>query len=247
MHTTKIIVIEDEFLVGEDIVSSLRHLNYDVAGPVPTTQEAIKVLSKESFDLALIDISLSGEQDGIALASYINREEQIPFIFLTAHDQERVVEKAKQVKPSAYLLKPFNARNVDIAIDIALNNFSKDIVSSGAVADFGPDKVLPIRDALFLKQNHRFLKVPFNDILWLKADGNYTEIYTSGQKYIQTIQLSKLAPYFPGHKFMRVHRSYVVNIDSVTGFEGNMLFVHDHCIPVSPAYREQIFQLFKMI
>jgi len=119
-------------------------------------------------------------------------------------------------------------------------------ITSDAV-DVDPNLALPALHALFIKKNDHFLKVPFSDIFWIKAEGNYTEIYTSTEKYVQTIQLSKLMPKLPNDKFIRVHRSYIINIDSITGFEGNMLLLNKCRIPVSDAYREKVFRLFKTI
>lgn len=122
---------------------------------------------------------------------------------------------------------------------------NSDITSEAT--DFDSDLKLPTLNALFVKKNDHFLKVPFGDMLWLKAEGNYTEIHTSTGKYVQTIQLSKLMSKLPNDKFMRVHRSYIINIDSITGFEGNMLLVNNSRIPVSDAYRDKVFRLFKTI
>jgi len=239
MQAIKILVVEDDLLIGEDIVASLRDLGYAVTGPITNVKEARSMLLSCDFDLLLIDIGLEGEHDGIVLAGFVKEEKKIPFIFLTSHDEQQIVNRAKAVQPSAYLLKPISARSIDIAIDLALNNFSK--------GNYLSSDILPINDSLFLKKNNRYHRVPFREIQLFKADGNYTEFHTKDEKYIQTILLSKVEQYLPNNQFIRVHRSYVVNISAITGFEGNMLIVDNNHIPVSTSYRDAVFQLFRTI
>jgi CheY-like chemotaxis protein len=116
-----IIVVEDELLVAQNISSRLTENNYNVLGIADSVKDALMLLSEHrDVDILLLDIILKGEQDGIDLASIINETYSIPFIFLTSHVDSVTVQRAKEVKPSAYILKPFNDRQVCIAIELAL-------------------------------------------------------------------------------------------------------------------------------
>ena len=97
---------------------------------------------------------------------------------------------------------------------------------------------------LFLKKNNHYLRVPLKEILFIQADGNYSTIYTASHKFIYSVVLKKVQDQLPSSIFLRTHRSYLVNINSVTGFEGNILFVGTHKIPVSKSLRDGIFKLF---
>ena len=116
-----IIVVEDELLVAQNISSRLTENNYNVLGIADSVKDALMLLSEHrDVDILLLDIILKGEQDGIDLARIINETYSIPFIFLTSHVDSVTVQRAKEVKPSAYILKPFNDRQVCIAIELAL-------------------------------------------------------------------------------------------------------------------------------
>ena len=104
-----------------------------------------------------------------------------------------------------------------------------------------------INDGLFLKKDHHFERVQFVDILFFKADSNYCSIYTKSNYSNYAVALNTLEKQLPTNIFIRVHKSYVVNINAVMGFEGNFLFIQQNRIPVSELYKEAVFKLFNSI
>ena len=247
MVTAKILIVEDEILVGRDMAERLANMGYNTLGPMNSYATAKASLEQTDIDLALIDIKLQGAKDGIELAQFIRTALDLPIIFLTSMENPEVVERAKAVHPSAFLLKPFNARSVGIAIEMALINHALYKNTRTAIPDAPAEDVFPIRKYLFLRKDHFFQRVAFDDIHWIKADGNYTEFHASGERFVQTIQLSKVEDRLPKDRFRRVHRSYIVNIESVVGFMGNTLYIKKQEIPVGEAYRQGVFSLFNSI
>lgn len=248
----KILVVEDEVLLAQDIALRLNKANYEVIGIAESANQAIALLIKTAdVHIILIDIMIKGDKDGIELAQLINESFSIPFIFLTSHADLKVVERAKRVNPSAYLLKPFNDRQISIAIELALTNFSKQSRGHEELKEIQftekDNAVLKIKDSLFLKKNHHFERVPIDEILFLEADNNYSTIYTNNDKFLYALPLKKLEQQLPSDKFLRVHRSYIVNISAVQGFEGNILFLKTKKIPVSKSNHDSVFKLFKTI
>lgn len=248
----KLLIVEDEILLANDIANKLSDNNYEIVGIADTAKKALDLLERrKDIDMVLIDIVIKGEFDGIELARFINQKHQIPFLFLTSHADSYVFERAKSVKPHAYLLKPFNERQVCIAIELALKNFtlkeSQEEITQKT--NFEPDdnQVLNINDSLFLKKNQHFERVPFREILFLKADSNYCSVYTKSDRFVYSVGLNKIEEQLPIKRFMRVHRSYVININSVEGFEGNTLFIKNEKIPVSKAHKDEVFKHFKTI
>ncbi|WP_245949196.1 LytR/AlgR family response regulator transcription factor [Lutibacter citreus] len=248
----KLLIVEDEILLANDIANKLSDNNYHIVGIADTAKKALEILAKNhDIDMILIDIILKGEFDGIELARLVNDKYSIPFLFLTSHADSYIIERAKSVKPHAYLLKPFNNRQVCIAIELALKNFSNKFSENEILDkrdfDSSENQVLNIKDSLFLKKNHHFERVRLQEILFLKADSNYCTIHTNSDRFIYSVGLNKVEEQLPVKRFMRVHRSYVVNISSVNGFEGNMLFIGDNKIPVSKAHKDEVFKLFRTI
>ena len=250
-NRVKILVVEDELLLAEDIKLRLEKLGYEVPAYVPSVKSAMEKLKEiEDIDLALIDISLKGKLDGIDLAKVVNTLYHIPFIFLTSHAERALVERAKMVNPAGYMLKPFNDRELAINIEMALSNFSNNRVSPGPGTQEHEQEAHPVyhmNESLFLRKDHHFKRVPLSDIIILEADNNYTTVYTTNDRFIYSTVLKKMEEKLPGKYFLRVHRSYVVNINAVTGYEGNMLYVGDRRIPVSKQYRTEVFKIFSTL
>lgn len=247
----KILVVEDEILLAQDIALRLSK-QYEVVGIAASVAQAIELLEEHpNVDIVLSDIKLKGDRDGIELGQMINDKYFVPFIFLTSHADKALVERAKAVRPAAYMLKPFNDREIPIAIELALTNYSNE-VSEPVMHQKKPfpdteNRVLQIADRLFLKKDNHFQRVALNEILLLEADGNYTTIYTQADQYIYSTVLRKMEEKLPSERFMRVHRSFIINIDAVEGFEGNTLFVKEKRVSVSKQYREQVFNVFNAL
>ncbi|MEM7040268.1 MAG: response regulator, partial [Bacteroidota bacterium] len=108
MRKVKILVVEDEIIIADDIADTLEDLGYEVLGPVISYSAAIPLIEEEMPDLALLDLQLSGRKSGIDLGLKINETYQFPFIFLTSNSDKATLEEAKKVEPSAYLLKPYS-------------------------------------------------------------------------------------------------------------------------------------------
>jgi len=123
---TKILIIEDEAIIAEDIKNRLENMNYSVSRIVSNGQDAIKSTSELDIDLILMDVILQGDIDGIEAAKEIKKHFDIPIIYLTAHSDKNTIERAKVTGPFGYLIKPFEDKELQITIDIALYRHKMD-------------------------------------------------------------------------------------------------------------------------
>lgn len=117
----KILVVEDEWIIANDIKDSLVEMGYRVTGIASSGEEAMARVEEEEPDLMLMDIVLKGKMSGIDAARAIRAHRNIPVIFLTAYDNQFMVDDAKKIDNAGYLLKPFKERELDIAIEMALH------------------------------------------------------------------------------------------------------------------------------
>ncbi len=119
----RILVVEDEPIVAEDIADCLESVGFDVTAIAYSGEEAMEFLSNQTFEAALLDITLGGEIDGIMVANEINKNHQFPFVFLTSHSDRGTLEKVKSTFPSGYLVKPYNEPDLLTSLEIAVSNF----------------------------------------------------------------------------------------------------------------------------
>ena len=108
-NSDKIMVVEDEWIVAKEICRNLKDLGYKVCSTASTGDEAIRKVEEDRPDLILMDIVLKGKMDGIEAAERITSQFDIPVIYLTSHTNQEYIERAKQTKPFAYLVKPFKS------------------------------------------------------------------------------------------------------------------------------------------
>ncbi len=123
MEEAKVLIVEDEIFVARDLQLTLEQLGYMVTSLVPSGEEAIKKAKEENPDIVLMDIILQGEMDGIEAAEKIYSSFDIPVIYLTAHSEEKTLERSKSSEPFGYMIKPFGEKEIHIAIEMALYKY----------------------------------------------------------------------------------------------------------------------------
>ncbi len=124
MSTIRILIVEDEVLIAQDIKACLQKEGFKQATIAYDKQEALDELANQAYDIALLDINLEGRQEGIQIAETINTAYQIPFLFITSYSNASILDMAKQTKPMGYIVKPYKRQDIITALNIALHNFS---------------------------------------------------------------------------------------------------------------------------
>jgi PAS domain S-box-containing protein/putative nucleotidyltransferase with HDIG domain len=124
MSKVKIMVVEDEAIVAEDIKHMLLSLDYDVPALAASGDEAITKIKETSPQLVLMDIMLKGDKDGVSVAEHIQYNYGIPVVYLTAYADDYTLERAKITEPYGYIIKPFEKKELYTTIEIALYKYN---------------------------------------------------------------------------------------------------------------------------
>lgn len=117
---TRILIVEDERLIAEDLKDTIDKIGYEVTAITGFGEEAVKIAEKKLPDLVLMDIVLKGKMDGIEAAEKIHSKFKIPIVYITAYAEDKILEQAKITEPYGYIIKPFEERELRSAIEIAL-------------------------------------------------------------------------------------------------------------------------------
>ena len=237
----KLLIVEDELIIAEDMSNTLEQMGYLVTGIAMDAGEAIACLETEKPDLILLDINLGGKIDGIDLAATINEKFDVPFIFTTSYADAVTVDRAKAVKPINYLVKPFKPEQLFTAIEIAMFNLAKNRDKQTA-PDPDHEDGLIIKDALFIKDKYRYTKLKLADILWIKAEGNYLEIHLAERKELIRTSLTAFLERLNQPNFYRTHKSYAVNLDYLSRVEPAAVYILKTEIPISKSYSEDLLK-----
>ena len=130
MSNKKILIVEDESIIAEDIADSLISLGYKVTAIVHSGEEALESAVKERPDLVLMDVNLQGEIDGITTGDRMRSRFQIPVIYLTAYADENTLRRVNSTKPFGYIVKPFEEKNLHTTIQLALHRHQYDSLTN---------------------------------------------------------------------------------------------------------------------
>jgi DNA-binding NarL/FixJ family response regulator len=124
MSKHKILIVEDEPVIAENVSMYLDNNDFEVSAIAYDSDDAFLQLRSNTPDAVILDINLESDKDGIDIASHINEHYHLPFLFLTSYSDKNTLERAKHVKPSGYIVKPFNERTLLASLEIAISNYA---------------------------------------------------------------------------------------------------------------------------
>ncbi|MFZ1809358.1 MAG: LytTR family transcriptional regulator DNA-binding domain-containing protein [Cyclobacteriaceae bacterium] len=241
MNRIKLVILEDEFIVAEDIKAHLTENGYEVMRIFDNAEDAELYILNNPPDLLLADVQLTGIMTGIELVKKLKQFLTLPVIYITANSDPKTYLDAKVTSPNAFLVKPFTPPNLLTSIDLALYNFSREETplqierSKEVLVDFEAT----IHRCLFIKSKGRYKKICPNDILFVEAAGSYVNVQTLEERFTLTQNLGNFLKKNPMGNILRVHRSYLVNVAKVDSFDESFLFIDGHKLPISESYKEE--------
>ncbi|GCC50108.1 DNA-binding response regulator [Chryseotalea sanaruensis] len=239
MENIKVLIVEDQSLIAASIASTLKQHALEVVAISDSGEEAIEKVGEVKPDLILMDIELSGALDGIATAKFIQDKYDIPIIYLSDYTDQKTVDRAKKTMPANYLSKPFMALDLIRAIEIAFHNANQATKSE-------TNQIL--KDRIFLRvDNQSFIKLDYDDILYLEADRAYCCVVTTQKTYKLANNMKHIHEQLNNHQFAKVHRSFIVNVNKITSLEGNTLHLDSHEVQMSMEFKEDLLERLKLV
>lgn len=241
----QILIVEDEFTIALDIESRLESMGYHVVGIADSYDDAMSLAQKEKPNLILMDINIKGQRTGIDAARDISQLMPTPIIFLTALLDDSSFQAALKTQPYGYITKPFKDSSLKHGIEIALQKYSE--LQANSFTNNNNSQQFKLDDLLFVKDKNRLVSLNIRDILWVEAFDNYVIVMTTTQKIIVSSSLKDLADRLPSQYFMRIHRSYIVQLSKIKKIEEGDVFITDKPLPISKSYKEELMQKINVI
>lgn len=223
----KILIVEDEILIADNIKRFLVQQGYDVVGIAISYDEATFLIETEHPDIILLDIRLNGEKSGIDIATYLNHKSiKIPFVFLTSQMDSKNIEDAKKTFPSGYLSKPIQHESLKATIEITLHKINTKAEQQN---------IIQLNDG-----NSKHL-IPANDISFIQAEHVYAKIFkTNGEYILQRSSLKDLITILPNSLFIQTHRSFIVNKNHISRYDSQYIYINTSEIPISRSKKKEV-------
>jgi len=222
----KTLIIDDDPFsakVLEKFVGNTEFL--ELAGICNSSLEAAKFLRAQPVDLLLLDVEMP-EMSGLDLLSTLNRE---AMVIMVSASRDYAVEAFEQ-SVIDYLVKPVAYPRFLIAAQKARDKVKLNSQSTST-------------DFTFVKVEQKLVKIPFADIIYIEALGDYVHIVANNKKTIVYATMKSIESKFPSNKFIRVHRSFIVNLDKIGAIEDNNILIGDKYIPIGATYMKSVLQL----
>ena len=233
-----VLIVEDKLLIAEDIASKLRKHLFHVAAICPSGEEAIDHVKSAKPDLILMDIQLAGKLDGIATAAVIKSQYELPIIYLSDFTDKKTLDKAKRTLPENYLTKPFVEGDLIRAIELAFHNFN----------NRSPQKSAPSPEFIFLRTDTQaYAKIPVKDILYLEAERAYCKVVCREKTFIMSTSMNHIHEQINSTDFIKVHRSFIINLNNISAFEGNVVKIGNTDITMNKEGKEILTARLKFI
>lgn len=230
----KCIVVDDELIartILKQVATDIPEL--DIVADFSNAMQAIKFLNKNTVDLIFLDIHMP-DFDGF---DFMQTLKNPPKIVLTTSDRNFAVEAFEYKFVVDYLVKPLELGRLQKAID-KVNTF--------VLVDEAPKKVRQqvqeeeTADTLYVNINRRLVKIDIPSIYVIEAKGDYIKIKTETQNHIVHSPLKKIQEKLPSKDFLKVHRSYVININKIIDIEDSSVLINKDVIPVSKMNRYEL-------
>lgn len=216
MTPLKILIVEDEVLIAEDLKDNLHSFGYDHCEMAHTKSDAFKAIENFQPDLVLLDVRMEKEKDGLEIGDELSKNNKIPFIYITAHSDVNMIREIVKTKPAGYITKPIKKSDLFAAINLVAEKMnSKE------------------SDTIKIKDGYSTVIISASSILYIESEGNYINIFCEDKKYVSRQSLESILSELDPTVFFRIHRSFLINTTKLKKFSKKEVVIGNMTLPVS--------------
>ncbi len=224
----KILICEDELIIAEFLKETCEELGYQVLAIAGSKQDAIDKIVFHKPELILLDINMEEPLSGIELAKYINETIKVPFIFITAFSDVETIQAAIHTNPHAYLIKPVDKST--LLANIQLAKFKFKFIGQNS------------QQYISLNTDNGGHSINISRVLFVEASGNYCEfVYEDKSRELIRTSMQNVETALE-NKFIRVHKSFIINPMFITGSSSLKVLIGSDAIPVGRAFKQNLYE-----
>lgn len=232
-------IIVDDDAVWRDLVAEFVKMNphLKLVGAFDSAIAAYPVLMSKKIDLILLDVEMP-HLDGLKFARSLTHPPLI--VFITSHTESAV--QGFEVAAIDFLVKPFTVERFTKMVERA----HAQLINSSLSEKLSLEQNLPPNTDtfFFIRSSHAFVKINYDDVLYIKAMENFIQIVTPTLKHTALIPLSTVEEQLPSDRFMRTHRSYLINVQNIESMTKDTVHFGEFQVPLTEQYRDKIVKTF---
>lgn len=225
------VIVDDEPL-ARDVLRKFaeQHPLLEVAGMARDAGEALALIRSGDVDLLFLDLHMPG-LDGLEFLRSLDHAPAV--VITTAHDEHAL--EGFDVGVTDYLLKPIPKQRFWKAVDRVSRQLQR---SAGTTAS--DDRLTSAESHLVLGHGSSVVRIDLEEVSSIEAWGNYVKIHSTGEPQVVRQTLSEVAAQLPSTRFMRVHRSHVIQLSKFTRLQGKAIWLGEHKVPLSTGHRAEL-------
>lgn len=225
------LIIDDNTADAEILVSQLGTLSFlQLVAVAPTLEEAIDVLESKSVDLIFLDVRLAS-QSGLTLLKAVLG---LPPVIIISAYPEYAVASYEIGKAADFVLKPVSDERLQIAVTRALKNTAE-------------GRSLTETDSIFFKAGRKMIRLRYSEVDYIQAYDAYCKVFNGEQMILISEPFFVVNRALPGNLFVRVHKSYLINVTKITGYDRQHLWIGKCKIPIGGSYKAGLQKLFTVL
>lgn len=220
------IIVDDEPLAHEilsDYVSKIKE--FELVNTYTNPIEAFSSIEKDKIELIFLDVQMP-ELTGIQFLKLLGKKCKV--ILTTAYPEYALDGYEHNVVD--YLLKPISFERFQKASDKLLTSTAVYTEETGADLDH-----------IFIKTEHKIIRVDLSSILYIEGLKDYISIYTANERILTLMNMKKVEELLPSKRFIRVHKSYIVSLEKIKSIEKNRIYVNEQGIPIGDTYKDEFY------
>lgn len=230
----KCIIVDDDQISRQSLQKLCDQIGFiQIIASFSNPVEALQFVGANKVDLIFLDIHMPN-LTGIDLVRSV---QTLPQIIFTTSDEQFALE-AFEYAVTDYIIKP-----------VALPRLLKAVQKAKLVydSDTSSESNKPLSGSVFVKVNSKLVKLKLDDILWIEATGDYVNIKTITKAYTVLSTMKNIENRLPGNTFVKVHRSYIVNIHRIKDIDDSTLVIENKVIPISRSNRDSLMKKINLL
>lgn len=223
MSKKNILIVEDEVLIASQIEMFLEHNGYNCVGIAVDYTGATELLESYPIDLILLDIKISGSKDGIDVAKYVNKNFNLPFLFLTSYNDVETLKNLKVLSPIGYINKPINDATLLTNIDLYFSS-----------TKIHTQHITPI------KSGTKTYNINCTDLQYIESEHVYINLFFTNQTQTIRISLTKFLEQLPNKELVQINRSTAINPNAINHIGKSSVKLHNKFFKVSEKHKSNL-------
>ena len=233
MQIISCLIVDDDDVFVRHLSKQLEKLSFlKIEGHCKNYGETLMALKTKAIDVILLDVNLESI-DGLNGFDLLRQYPNLPPVIIISNTPDYAVESYNIGKAKDFLVKPIDTRRLLLAMNRALDTD----LESGQLID---------SKSFFLKMGRKFQRFIIDDIDYFEGYGIYAKVITKDASHVINDTLTNLEKVLDRKKFIRVHKSYIINLNKLSGFDHNKLYLRNSTVPIGSSYKSKLDSLLKL-